>query len=409
MEDWFIKKIQSLWIYFGSSLKPETAKLCYSILLDILKAIAVPVLMYLWYLYKRIKEPVEIDAELEKDYKYQIKAFIPTRYQENIPDLESKDYASYFEKDIFDKFNEAEEGKSLYERLFRKYHPWKKWRPRKQEKNILILADSGMGKTTLLEKLFLNYRLSFINVVQPDLSICLYRIHSSTEKHRERIINNKKQKNNTILLLDSLDEYDLKEQDKNPIVTLKNLYEKYNDFKATIITCRTQYISEYINDIRNLNLDIKIYYMYPFTEKEAENFISQKVPRFKLYMNFRTSFPWFDVRLRWERDTALKLFRTSEKDSQRPLMKLFQRPMLLSHIRDLVEERYQINIERVKEIVKEEIKDEESVKAVENYLKNVHSTFIIKDHYFDAFCKYYEESIVSDKNNTAKKILREGN
>lgn len=97
---------------------------------------------------------------------------------------------------------------------------------------MFILADAGMGKTSLLAILKLTHLMSF----WPKKYKCeLLKIGPSTDTDIERI----EDKNHTILLLDALDE--------DPSAwgyldsRLARLLALTTNFRRTVITCRTQF------------------------------------------------------------------------------------------------------------------------------------------------------------------------
>ena len=98
----------------------------------------------------------------------------------------------------------------------------------------IVLADSGMGKTTFLFNLFFSYYKKLRR--KHDIKFIPLSINSVFEE-----IEKIEDKQNTILLLDALDE------NREAINNYKKYMEKLVDetikFHTIIITCRTQFFS----------------------------------------------------------------------------------------------------------------------------------------------------------------------
>lgn len=146
---------------------------------------------------------------------------------------------------------------------------------------FIILADSGMGKTTFLLKLFFKYYMRLFkkyNIVFIPLSL-----ESSIEKVQK--IENKQA---TILLLDGLDEDQSAMKDYNS--RLKVIYNETELFYKVIISCRTQFFPDSDREPKNTdkitggvgdkgNEFIK-YYISPFNDKEIDLYLKKKYNRF---------------------------------------------------------------------------------------------------------------------------------
>ncbi|MCB0596907.1 MAG: hypothetical protein H6557_20665 [Lewinellaceae bacterium] len=113
------------------------------------------------------------------------------------------------------------------------------------ERFYLILADSGMGKTTFMINLYIQYH-SFFNLHR-NHKMRLFRFsHPDTLKEIKAI--KTEDAKNTILLLDALDE-DPNIVSKDPDVSDEEAFNKRVDeiieasrnFCEVVITCRTQY------------------------------------------------------------------------------------------------------------------------------------------------------------------------
>ena len=111
----------------------------------------------------------------------------------------------------------------------------------------IILADSGMGKTTFMINLYMKY-ISFWNFSRKKGSkIKLYRLSYSNTLDLVKKIDLEEAKD-TILLLDALDE-DPYIISKSPNISnedsfikrVDEIIEVANNFKEIVFTCRTQY------------------------------------------------------------------------------------------------------------------------------------------------------------------------
>jgi hypothetical protein len=190
-----------------------------------------------------------------------------------------------------------------------------------ETKYYLILADAGMGKTTFLINLFLNYarnpvrNLSGSNDDQP---IKLFPL-GSPDIWAD--IKNIKNKRDTILLLDAFDE-DIKAVDDYD-ARMKEILKKTKDFKEIIITCRTQFFpsdKEIPDDTGYTTfggdqepVKFQRVYLSVFDEEDINK-----------YLKKRFSFFQFSKRR--------KAFEIVKKSPN-----LVMRPMLLSYINDFVE------------------------------------------------------------------------
>lgn len=197
------------------------------------------------------------------------------------------------------------------------------------EKNIdikfyLILADAGMGKSTFMLNLFSKYN-NFKNIVFSSTKIKLLPLGENYVTIIKAIgeIENPK---NTILLLDALDESPIFITNHEINNRFHELIELVKDFKNVIITCRTHFFTNekdepYELKIKKFNTKgngfhiIKKLYISPFDEKDVKNYIIKT----------------FNIFEQQKIEAAFKIIKNAND--------LFIRPMLLSYIRELVNEK----------------------------------------------------------------------
>lgn len=247
------------------------------------------------------------------------------------------------------------------------------------EKYYIVLADSGMGKTTFMINLFLKYSRSFGK--RHDLILLPLGFSKDIDEKIARIEN----KESTILLLDAFDE-DFKAPD-NYEKRIEELVELTREFKLTILTSRSQFFPS-VNHLpadtgrMKFGVDKGEYqfnriYVSPFHEKEVNSYL------FKKYGALHP--------IKWRRAK-----RIIEKSPD-----LMARPMLLNFIDDLMKtwEPYQysyqiyeqlihrwIQRERVKN--KEELRKFSEVVALDIYRKRseIGGLYIDKEE-FESFAK----------------------
>lgn len=197
-------------------------------------------------------------------------------------------------------------------------------------KFYLILADSGMGKTTFMINLYVRYH-SFFNFRRKH-KMKLLRLGDPRTLDQVKSIKPEDARN-TILLLDALDEdpfilpRDASENEDQAFRRRVNeITEAVQDFCEVVITCRTQYFPGQEDDPYELQIrrpDEKGFYVFskiylsPFTLAEAKIYLRKVYGR------------WYAVWNRSKKRRALQLVANSPK--------LVVRPMLLNYIEDLVD------------------------------------------------------------------------
>lgn len=231
--------------------------------------------------------------------------YVPTKFQSNPPS----------------NYHELQESNRVIAR--EKLIPFfinKGFKPEKNDAQrfYMILAGSGMGKTTFMLNLYLSY------LRQKQLGRAKYNIKllplgaPKLLQHIDEI----EDPRNTILLLDGLDE------DNQAVRTYKKrlnrIINKVQEFRVVVFTCRTQFFPS--EDAEPRETTIKWYggrqgfitffkmYLAPFDEKDISIYLSKRFGPF----------------------SKKKKERATQIVSKSP--SLMVRPMILSYIEDLLEE-----------------------------------------------------------------------
>lgn len=145
------------------------------------------------------------------------------------------------------------------------------------EQYFIILADSGMGKTTFLLRLFFRYYKKILR--KYDIVFIPLALNSAIEKIREI-----KNQSNTILLLDGFDEDQYAMRDY--VSRLNDICNATELFYKVIMTCRTQFFPDsdsepkYTHKIKfgvgKKIVEFKKYYLSPFNNQEIDIFLKKK-------------------------------------------------------------------------------------------------------------------------------------
>ncbi len=161
-----------------------------------------------------------------------------------------------------------------------------------QERFYLILADSGMGKTTFMINLYLRYHSPFNRRLKHKMR--LFRFSNPDTLPEVKAIPPEEARN-TILLLDALDE-DPGIVSKAPGMTDAEAFQRrVNEivdvaryFREVVMTCRTQYFPGQEDDPYEINIrrpDEKGFYrlnklyLSPFTDEEVRRYLRKKYGR----------------------------------------------------------------------------------------------------------------------------------
>jgi len=198
------------------------------------------------------------------------------------------------------------------------------------ERFYLILADSGMGKTTFMINLYLSYHSFFNRHRKHEMKI--FRFSNPDTMTLVKAIKYEEAKD-TILLLDALDE-DPGIITEDPAVTPSEAFQQRVDeiikatrnFAEVVMTCRTQYFPGQENDPYELNIrrpdekgfyKLNKIYISPFTRDEVNQYLKKKYG----YL------PFFN---RQKKKNAAQLVGNAKH--------LVMRPMMLSYIDDLLDD-----------------------------------------------------------------------
>lgn len=157
------------------------------------------------------------------------------------------------------------------------------------ERFYLILADSGMGKTTFMFNLYLAYHSFFCYSRQDKMKLLRFSNPDTIDQIKSVKTGDVR---DTILLLDALDE-DLGIISTDPQVSdaaafqhrIDEIIDLTKKIRAVLITCRTQYFPGQEEDPYELKIkrpDEKGFYILnklyisPFTEKEVRKYLNKK-------------------------------------------------------------------------------------------------------------------------------------
>ncbi|EDM35349.1 hypothetical protein PBAL39_12805 [Pedobacter sp. BAL39] len=147
----------------------------------------------------------------------------------------------------------------------------------------LLLAPTGVGKTTFLSQVFLSYKKRSGWSGQPMLYLGKVH-HSRTLEELDKILKSGEAEN-SILLLDALDEFKIR-RNENPenywqlfyqLWEEKLLHERLSKFKKVIVSVREQFFnSSDLEDITINDIDIRKIRLMPFSEEAQRKSYLQK-------------------------------------------------------------------------------------------------------------------------------------
>ncbi len=189
----------------------------------------------------------------------------------------------------------------------------------KENKYYVILADAGMGKSTFLINLLITYRNRINLSLNPKDQIKLFPLGDrDCMKSVEKITDEERKK--TILLLDAFDEDDLALTDH--ATRMFHILKMVKGFKLVVITCRTQF--------------------FPTDDEiptEANYMTFGGAGGYKLQKIYLSVFDQDDINKYLSKKYRFWQFKKRQKAEAiiARCPNLMVRPMLLSHIDDLIE------------------------------------------------------------------------
>ncbi|MFA7419884.1 MAG: hypothetical protein WCZ90_09375 [Melioribacteraceae bacterium] len=250
-------------------------------------------------LLNRDLAPYFTTSDIERATRY----YIPTKYQNVSPSEDDEPGRKYI----------ASAKNSLIPLFLNKVFEF----ARTDNKFYLLLADSGMGKTTFMINLFINYKKAnsyFYSI--PKYKIRLFPL--GLPKVLDEIKKIEEQEN-TILLLDAFDE-DTNAEGRHK-ERMNEILEATNRFRAIVITCRTQFFPSRHEEPHETGFfsygeygehKFQKLYISTFDEKDINRYLRLRFPGLHFY----------------QRKRGRKIVGK--------IPNLVVRPMLLSHIEDLV-------------------------------------------------------------------------
>lgn len=239
---------------FIYSLFERIAKIllyCISTVDNILTIISLSSLLFGILLAKRQK--IKTYKRCKKNLKY----YIPTRGQITDPCANENNFSS--------------KSQNLTSLFLNKYLQ------DSETQYFLILADSGVGKTTFLDNLYLKYNKKIIKrnkIIYKTLS------YNRTVEDIKKL----KRPENKILLLDGFDEDPQVREDYKK--RLDEICRVTEDFYKIIITCRTQFFPDSKSepsrtgrikfDVTNKSVEFNKFYISLFNDKEINDYLNKK-------------------------------------------------------------------------------------------------------------------------------------
>lgn len=244
-----------------------------NIILGILGSLAV-LLPMLWQVWKHFIKPYRtyiktVDAHYTKPIRKMIsKCYIPTRAQDIDP---------------CDQDEIRENNGKFISKLLIPFFRKEAFADSSHGKYYLVLADSGMGKSTFILRLYHDYLLAFS--LRKKKPIALVPL---AYKNCLNIIQGIPDKGDTILLLDGLDENP--NAIKNYKVFFHRLLDATEEFYKIVITCRTQFFPNRASE-PNLTGNVRVgmgnkateiikKYLTPFSDEEVKLYLRKRY-RFK--------------------------------------------------------------------------------------------------------------------------------
>jgi hypothetical protein len=231
---------------------------------------AVAIILFIRGLWRRIWAPYReytkfVDRVYSKDTRKAIaKYYIPTRAQDIDPC----------------EFDEIRENNGNYiTQLLVPFFCNDAFKPSSQGKYYLVLADSGMGKTTFLLRLF--RECLFDRSIRKRLSTKMIPL---SQDNCLQTIQNLENQENTILLLDALDENIAAIRDYEAFFA--ELLKSTESFNKIVITCRTQFFPDRASEPVETGRirigtgakreEIIKKYISPFSDEEVKQYLKKQ-------------------------------------------------------------------------------------------------------------------------------------
>ncbi len=273
-------------------------------------------------LYKRIQGSIAAKdlapCFSKKDVQQKLRLFIESKWQNNSPTREEEPLFTH-------KFVSKS---ALIPHLIKTAFNENKV----SDKFYLVLADSGMGKTTFMINLYARYNAVFNVHKKYKIELIPFGYQGNVIEKIKEI--KKEEIPNTILLLDAFDEYtkilpptepDGLTDDERFRQVLDEVIETVQDFREVVITSRTQYFPGEEGQPYELKIPtfdnkgfhtLAKFYLSPFDDKEIRHYLNKK----------------YGIVRVWNRKKKQKARRIVHNSP-----KLMVRPMLLSYIDYLVD------------------------------------------------------------------------
>lgn len=279
----------------------------WAVFITLLSALGTAV-RWAWKEAERRRRIKDLHPDYTKDdVREAMRYFIPTRFQSTAPSLEEEPghNTKIAREPIIPKM--LKEG----------------FNGQDNERFHMVLAGSGMGKTTFMINLYVRYKRKW-KLFGNKFNIYLFPLAALDIEQKIQAVKDKK---NSILLLDALDEdihavEDYEARIDHLILGDGKKFEGVKDFREVLITCRTQFFPSEREEPNKTKLRIHSgekgfhvfskYYLSPFSLKDIRSYIRK---RFSIFQ--------FNKRL--------IAFAIVGK-----VPNLMVRPMLLSRIQDLV-------------------------------------------------------------------------
>jgi len=152
----------------------------------------------------------------------------------------------------------------------------------KADRYYIVLADSGMGKTTFMINFFLRYS-------RKRSTRYAVRLVPLGYDRADAAIDEIEEKESTVLLLDAFDEDALAIIDYAE--RLQELIEKTRDFRAVVLTSRTQFFPSHVEEPAKTGIlkhgvgkgehEFKKLYVSPFDDDDVNRFLRLKLPFYR--------------------------------------------------------------------------------------------------------------------------------